>query len=174
MKTVLVTGPIGSGKSTACRYLESAGYPVYDCDSRCKALYDKVPGLRERIEQELGIPFAELGRIISDDAKRQALEALVYPLLVEDIQAWKAGQNTQLAFIESAIALEKPQFDGLYDEVLLVTAARRLRRSRNAKAAVRDSLQHFDRSRIDYTIHNASGVEALYEQIDKYLKKNEN
>ena len=27
MTTVLVTGPIGSGKSTACRYFASKGYP---------------------------------------------------------------------------------------------------------------------------------------------------
>ena len=59
MKTVLVTGPIGGGKSSVCRHLAEAGYPVYDCDSRCKALYGTVPGLKERIESELGIPFSD-------------------------------------------------------------------------------------------------------------------
>ena len=49
MKTFLVTGPIGSGKSEVCRYLASKGYPVYDCDSRTKGLYESVPGLKSRI-----------------------------------------------------------------------------------------------------------------------------
>ena len=69
MTTVLVTGPIGGGKSTVCRILELAGYPVYDCDARCKALYDTVPGLKEQIEKELEIPFRELGRIFCNDAR---------------------------------------------------------------------------------------------------------
>ena len=28
MRTILVTGPIGSGKSAACRYLASLDFPV--------------------------------------------------------------------------------------------------------------------------------------------------
>ena len=39
MRTVLVTGPIGSGKSEACRYLASLDFPVYECDARTKLLY---------------------------------------------------------------------------------------------------------------------------------------
>ena len=38
--TILITGGIGSGKSVLSRYLESRGVPVYDSDSRAKALYD--------------------------------------------------------------------------------------------------------------------------------------
>ena len=171
MKTILVTGPIGSGKSTVCRRLEALGYPVYDCDSRCKALYDSVPGLKERIERELGIPFAELGRIFRDDTLRERLEAMVYPLLVKDIEEWKASLSAPAAFIESAIAMDKPLFDGLYDSVLLVTAGRALRLSRNPAAAVRDALQSFDASKIDYTIRNSSSMEALEKRIDKFIKQ---
>ena len=39
MKTVAVTGGIGSGKSTVCRLLSSRGIPVYDCDSSAKGLW---------------------------------------------------------------------------------------------------------------------------------------
>ena len=38
MKTVLVTGLIGAGKSELCSLLAAKGYPVYDSDSRTKAL----------------------------------------------------------------------------------------------------------------------------------------
>ena len=52
MKTILVTGPIGSGKSAVCRLLAARGVPVYDCDARTKSLYvrrkDLVPRLEER------------------------------------------------------------------------------------------------------------------------------
>ena len=169
MKTVLVTGPIGGGKSTVCRKLEARGFPVYDCDSRCKELYERIPGLKADIERELGIPFAELGRIFADAALREKLEAMVYPLLARDLQEWKDAQNSALTFVESAIMLQKPVFDGLYDSVLMVTAGRARRASRNPRASERDSLQSFDSQKIDYTIRNSSTMEALDKKIDKYL-----
>lgn len=170
MTTVLVTGPIGGGKSTVCRRLGESGFPVYDCDSRCKALYDSVPGLKERIEKELGIPFAELGRIFGDTALREKLESIVYPILIKDIEAWKASLVSDVAFIESAIALEKPAFSHLWDKVLMVTAARRFRLKRNPSAADRDSLQHFNPELIDYTIKNDSDLGSLYSKVDKFLE----
>ena len=170
MTTVLVTGPIGGGKSTVCRYLETKGFPVYDCDARCKALYDRGPGFRERIEMELGIPFAELGRIFTDRLLREKLEAIVYPLLIEDIVNWKSLQVSRLAFIESAIALEKPEFRGLWDKVLMVTAPFEVRVGRNPRAVERDALQHHDPSLIDYTIINDSDTGSLHKKTDLFLK----
>lgn len=169
MRTVLVTGPIGSGKSAVCSILGGRGYPVYDCDSRCKALYDSVPGLKGRIEAELGIPFAELGRIFSDEALRLKLEAIVYPLLLSDIRRWKRELSAEVAFIESAVAQGKPLFDGEYDSVLLVTASGPTRQARNPKAAERSPLQSFDKVKAAYIIENESTLEALEAQVDIYL-----
>ena len=91
MKTVLVTGGIASGKSEVCRYLTSRGFEVYDSDSRTKALYDSVPGLKTRVEEAIGLPFKEIGVIFSDPAKRGKLEAVVYPEVMKDFLAWKDG-----------------------------------------------------------------------------------
>lgn len=171
MTTVLVTGPIGSGKSTACRYLFSRGYPVYDCDSRCKRLYEEVPGLKEKIEEELGIPFSELYRIFEDESLRLSLEAIVYPLLVEDLKRWKASkEGFPLLFVESAIALDKPCFYGLWDSVLLIDARKSLRLKRNENARRRDAIQSFDPSKVDVIVRNDGSREALYKQLDDYLQ----
>ena len=169
MKTFLVTGPIGSGKSEVCRYLASKGYPVYDCDSRTKGLYESVPGLKSRIETALGIDWSEIGIIFSDSGRRETLERIVFPLLADDIRAWKSGLDSRLAFIESAIATEKKEFDGLYDGVLLVTADYGLRRGRNPKAAQRDSLQTFDLSGADWVLENDSTIEELHLKTDDIL-----
>lgn len=170
MTTVLVTGPIGGGKSTACRYFESLGWPVYDSDSRCKALYDSVPGLKGRIESELGIPFAELGLIFSRPALRERLEGIVYPLVAEDIASWKAAVGGPLAFVESATAAAHPEFANLYDKVLIVTAPAQLRHARNPKAAERDASQRFPRIPGSRTIRNEGSPEQLYAKLDNYLK----
>ena len=50
MKTLVITGGIGSGKSVVSEYLSSKGIPVYDCDSRTKALYYENPLLVMDIE----------------------------------------------------------------------------------------------------------------------------
>ena len=169
MTTVLVTGPIGSGKSEVCRYLEGKGFPVYDCDSRTKALYDSVPGLKRKIEAALEIEWKDIGVIFTDTRRRLQLESIVYPLVVEDILKWKASLEGELAFIESAIALDKRQFDSLYDKVLMVTAPEELRVGRNPHAALRGPLQSFDPERISYTIGNDSTIEELHLKTDKLL-----
>ena len=172
MKTILVTGPIGSGKSEVCRYLASKGFPVYDCDSRTKLLYENVPDLKGRIEDALGIKWSEIGVIFTDASRRERLESIVYPLLVEDIREWKeANASSRLLFVESAIALDKPQLDGLYDEVLLVTARLQTRIARNPKAVERDALQSFDDDKIDYRLENDSSVESLHKKTDELLCK---
>ena len=161
MRTILVTGPIGSGKSAVCQYLASLDFPVYESDARTKMLYSLVPGLKCSIEERLNLPWSQIGTVFSDPDKLRTLEEMVYPHVVEDLKAWKAAQQAPLLFVESAIALEKPQFDGLYDKVLLVTAPYELRVQRNPKAAERDALQAFDPARIDYRLDNDGTLEEL-------------
>ena len=169
MKTTLVTGGIGSGKSEVCRHLSRRGFPVYDCDSRCKALYDDVPGLRDRIESELGIPFCRLSVIFEDDKKREKLESIVFPLLLEDISLWKSGIDAGRCFIESATALSKKAFDEVYDDVWIVKAGYCARLARNSKVAQRDGLQVFDESRASEIIENDGSIEELYDKVDKII-----
>lgn len=170
MTTILITGGIASGKSTVCRYLEAKGYPVYDSDSHTKALYDSVPGLKERIEEAIGVPFEKIGIIFAFPQKREALEAVVYPLVYEDIKRWREEQDSDIVFIESAIALDKPIFNDLYDKVWLVTASVEERIKRNKHTAQRTVTQRLpDPSEADATIINDSTLESLYRQIDNLI-----
>ena len=171
MRTILVTGPIGSGKSEVCRYLASLDFPVYDCDSRTKMLYSLVPGLKCSIEERLGIPWSQIGTVFTEPDKLRALEEMVYPHVLADLKAWKAAQTAPLVFVESAIALDKPCFDGLYDRVLLVTAPYEVRVRRNPRAAERDALQHFDPGRIDLTVGNDGTLEELQLKIRQLICK---
>lgn len=171
MTIILVTGLIGSGKSAACSYLSELGYPVYDSDSRTKAMYESVPGFKSRIEETLGVPFSELSVIFRDSAKRTALESMVYPLVLEDFKHFARESGSDVVFFESAIALEKPQFEGLFDKVVLVRAPLSLRSLRNPKAAEREPLQHeVDPKSVDYVIENDSGLDELRDRVDSMIK----
>ena len=171
MKTVLVTGGIASGKSEVCGYLSFRGYPVYDSDSRTKQLYKTVPGLKERVEEAAGVPLSELAAIFKDDAMRARVEAVVYPEVLREFVAWRASQDAVMVFFESAVALDKPLFDPLWDEVWLVKAPLELRMGRNPEAAGRLRAQTaVPEDRASRIIINGSDLESLYLQIDNILK----
>ena len=170
MKTILVTGGIASGKSEVCRYLASKGLPVYDSDSRTKALYERVQGLKKRVEDAIGVPFAQVGIIFEDAAKREALEAVVYPEVLKDFRNWRDAQSGPAVFFESAIALEKHIFDGLWDGVWLVRAPLEQRLARNPRTAGRLASQaETDASLADVIIDNDSSLEELHKKVDKMI-----
>lgn len=169
-RTVLVTGGIASGKSAVCRYLSSKGFPVYDSDSRTKALYENVEGLKGRIEEALGLPFSQIGIIFSDAAKRKAVEDVVFPEVIRDFEQWRAEQNAETVFLESAIACEKRTLDGLYDEVLLIRAPLQSRLERNPETAGRIGAQNPEEIKADWIIDNDSDIPSLHLKIEQYLK----
>ena len=98
MKTVIVTGGMGSGKSAVCACRKARGVPVYDSDSRTKSLYDRDPALVDRMEAALGTclrtPEGRLDRsvlaalIFSDPARKAVVEALVHPAVLADFRRW--------------------------------------------------------------------------------------
>ena len=175
MLTVIVTGMIGSGKTAVCALLSKRGIPVYDSDSRTKALYNDVPGLKERIEAELGVPFSSLAKIIfSNSEAREKLEAIVYPLVRADFEAWRDAQDAPFVVLESAIILSKPIFDGLADAVVAVTAPEEIRLERliargltQEDASRRMASQCIDLSKADVVIHNDGTLQNLSRRVGR-------
>ena len=176
MLTIIVTGGIGSGKSAVCALLARRGIPVYDSDSRTKALYDSAPGLKEKIEAELGIPFSGLAKLIfSNSEAREKLEAIVYPLVRADFEAWRDTQkDAPLVVLESAIILSKPIFDGIADGVVAVTAPDDVRMERlisrgltEEDARHRMASQSIDLSRAGAVIHNDGTLQSLSRKVSR-------
>lgn len=170
MKVLIVTGGIGSGKSLVSAMLAERGIPVYDSDTKAKALYDVHPHLKRMICPDIF-------------AKPQALKALedaVYPLLMEDFRKWAEEQGRELVAMESAIILQKEFFDNFGDYVLLVEAPQELRLERAVqRGGRRDDMQkrmglqcsQKDNPRVDFIIDNSSSVKHAEEQLDKFLKE---
>lgn len=143
MKTLVITGGIGSGKSLVCSYFKDKGILVYDSDTKTKELYDIYPDLTDEISLAMGVDVrgadgrldrAVLARLVfSDQSRLRLLEGIVHPRVKSDFISWRSGyegSGSPLVIMESAIYLEKPIFNDLADFVLLVDAPYSLRLSR--------------------------------------------
>lgn len=191
MLTVIVTGGIGSGKSAVCALLRKRGIPVYDSDSRVKELYVCRRSLVPRLEKALGSPLrqadgtldkARLAALIfSDEAARETLESIVYPILLEDFKRWRSRQKAPFVVLESAIILTKPVFDGLADAVVLVDAPDELRIQRtmqrdglSLEAVLRRiSAQDIPMEKVDVTLMNDGTLEDLSAAVERvFFDKN--
>lgn len=193
---VALTGGIGSGKSAVASYLRKKGVPVFDSDSAAKKLYDDdiiVSNLEHRLGCSLRTPEglfdrkALADRIFSSPGDMAAVESVVHPAVLADFEDWRrtavsewGGYAGQPPFVvmESAIVLEKPLFDGVFDAVVLVDAplevcvARAARRDGASEEAVRlrASRQHFDMSRVDAVIINDCDLSTLRIRTDIAFK----
>ena len=202
MKILAVTGGIGSGKSEVCRILAEKGLTLqYNADSRAKALYVECPGLLESIEVSLGcglrdedgnfIPSRLAAVIFSDDAALQKVEALLFPEMIRDFHRMMAeAAEDQIVVFESATFLEKKQFDGFADIVLLVDAPfemrleRACRRDGASKEAIMARMKSqrlmnelsdgLDDPRISYRVLNVGTRQDLERNVMSVLAKLEN
>jgi len=189
MKTVIITGGIGSGKSSVCKYLASKGVPVYDCDARAKELYDQSPIILKSLEKTLGRDLrgadGKLDRkllasiIFNDDKALEMVDSIVHPAVIEDFNRWKETfADAPFVVMESALAFGNKRILSLGDKVLLVTAplATRLQRAMDrdnaAESAVMSRINAQDRkyfgidNKADAEIVNDGKLDELYHKVD--------
>lgn len=137
---IAITGGIGSGKSTAARIVAAMGIPVYDCDSRAKALMDADPEIKRRIASEISADCITAGntidrsrlaaRAFSDPDCLATLNGIVHDAVRRDIVSWVARHAERpLLCVETAILYES-RLDEMVSAVLLVDAPKELRIAR--------------------------------------------
>lgn len=170
-RVVVITGGIGSGKSLVSSILASRGIPVYDCDSRAKALYLTHPELAALLKDD----------IFSDTEALQTLEQALFPVLMDDFNSFKSAFPDAMAVgFESATVLDKRNFDSLGDVVIYVDAPENVRLERAVRrgtipaedVARRMKLQndHSSDPRVTYVLRNDSTVSELESRTIRILE----
>lgn len=148
-----ITGGIGSGKTYVSNMFAHIGVPVYDSDSRTKALYVYDSRLGKSLRSLLGedifqdgvfMPKLMGGRIFSNPELLVEVEKAVHPAVMDDFVRWRdtfAGRSPYV-MMESAILLEKPFVKQFVDRSLTVTAnlETRIQRVMKRDSATREAV----------------------------------
>lgn len=198
MSTVVVTGAMGSGKSTLCALLGEKGIPVYDSDSMAKSLYDRSEELRAVVVAIFGEKVLDAegkidrkalaAEVFSSSEKLSMLEAVVHPLVYRDFASWTSEQEeTPFVVFESALFLSRKFPEDFADDVVLVDAPSAVAAQRASERdgvplerimerLARQSFRRDDPS-VTYVVENDGTLQQLSAKADilyEYLKKKYN
>ncbi|WP_407564240.1 dephospho-CoA kinase [Streptomyces sp. 184] len=133
MLTVGLTGGIGAGKSAVSRLLASYGAVIVDSDKIAREEVEPgTPGLAavvaefgaEVLAEDGSLDRAKLGGIVFADAdRRQALNAIVHPLVRDRSAALQEAAGPDAIVVNDVPLLAENGLAGLYDVVVVVDAA---------------------------------------------------
>lgn len=140
-RILVLTGGIGSGKSTALRALEDLGYKTYSLDDYSRDLYkgellDKVSDAFPEAIKDGVLDRKALGKIIAEDeAKRLVLNNLTHVKILESFKEDIRGQEGKLAVEVPLYGEVKDRIDQDFfiDRVIYIDADEDLRAKRLAK-----------------------------------------
>lgn len=188
MKTLGLTGGIGSGKSAAAAAFAALGAVVVSADDEARRLMRDDPELRAALVAAFGpetfTPAGELdrrylaSRVFGDDAAVAQLNALVHPRVRAAFPALRkraAAAGAPLLVYEAALLVEAG-LDDRFDALLLVDApvetriARVMARDGVPREAVEARMRHQApagalRERADYLIDNTGDEAALRRRV---------
>lgn len=135
MKTVVLTGGIGSGKTTVAKMFETMGVPIYIADDEAKKLMVRSKVIKEKLinlfgenaytENTLNRSFLAES-IFNDKALLEQMNAIVHPEVKMHFEDWKMQQKVPYVIKEAAIIFENGSYKN-YDYIITVHAPKAIK-----------------------------------------------
>lgn len=192
MKTIGITGGIGSGKSYVSALLQREfGIPVYDCDKEAKRLTVESEEIRQKLIELVGPEVFDgetlnkqrlADYLFSDPENASRVNAIIHPAVLKDFRLWAEKQKPKkMVALESAILFESG-FNAFVDKVLFVDAPEEVRLQRamrrdsakeeQIKARMKMQQPEIHRAQADYIIRNFKADDTrLLEQLTNIIHK---
>lgn len=188
VKTLGVTGGIGSGKSAVCTVLEELGATIFSADQVAKQIMATRPEVIQEIKEAFGansyFPDGSLNRaylaqqVFEDKERVATINQIVHPRVFQAFRAEKErSQQTKSPLLvhEAALIFESGGYKHL-DAVLVVHAPIETRVQRVIDRDGASRQQVLDRmahqlppeellSRADYVIHNDADLETMRQSV---------
>lgn len=135
-----LTGGIGCGKSTATHFFAALGIDIIDTDEIAHELTlaegKPINLIKETFGPELIAKDGSLDRnkmrklVFSDEVFRHRLEAILHPLIYQEIERRLSLPTSVYVIIVVPLLLEKKIFKELVDQILVIDCAEQLQISR--------------------------------------------
>jgi len=195
MLKVGLTGSIAVGKSFVCKVFRELGVFILDADQTAREVVEpNTEGLRAIVKNlgaEVLQPNGELDRmklgatIFADEAKRQLLNSIVHPLVIEKQNGWlreKEAENpNNISIIDAALMIESGGYTR-FDKLIVVwcDSATQLQRlvsrnnlsEREALKRINAQMPQEEKKRYaDFLIDTTHGFESAKRQTVKVFEQ---
>ncbi len=184
MTVIGITGPTGSGKTTALRVLARRGFEIVDCDALYYALLREDESLRRALTDAFGDVFLPDGslnrpalaaRVFGDAGELDRLNRIVFPAVYAAV-AKKITDCSQTGLAIDAINLVESGLGRLCAVTVAVTAPPEIRLRRimardglsEERARARINAQRFDgwyRRHCTFLLENRAESRAAFEAL---------
>jgi len=182
-----LTGGIGSGKSAAAERFRALGITVVDADVCARIVVEPNKPALKTIAEHFGSEIIQADgtldraalrqKIFADEAERKWLEALLHPLIFEEMWSQLQSAPSPYAILESPLLIEAGQL-AICQRVLVVDAteetqlARTTARDNNSVAQVKaimaaQATRQQRNAKADDIVSNDGDLASLHQAIDK-------
>lgn len=188
---IAVTGNIGSGKSSFCKYLEEMGYSVIKADEIAKDLLANDEKVKREIikhfgneayqEKEINKKFLA-DKIFSNPKNLNKINSIIHPLVIKKVSYMmdEKLQMSDLVFHEAALIYEA-DIEALFDIVVLISSDYKTRMERKklydnfseAEFMKRESNQipeEEKKKRADFVFTNNGTLDELKIKAEMFIK----
>jgi dephospho-CoA kinase len=179
---IVLTGGIGTGKSTVASFLKLYGYKIIDADKISKEVFEEK---KEKIKKIFGTTNRkELRKIVfNDKEKLKILEELILPDVKKKVlqEAKKLESDNTPYFVDLPLYFEKQNYPE-FKKVLVIYAPKEIQIQRVVK---RDEVSEKDAIAIlnnqldiekkkqlaDFVIDNSKDLKHLQKEIENFLSQ---
>lgn len=185
---IVLTGGIGSGKSTTSSLLRLYGFEVIDCDA---IAHEQLEKSQKEIVSLFGSEYivdgkvdrAALGRVVFNDKEaKKKLEALLHPLIRKEV--YRRAKSSELKkipyFIDIPLYFETKGYDVAKVAVVYTPKALQIERLKKRGGLQEEEILRRIKSQIDieqkkeqadYLIDNSKDLRDLQSECEEIVKR---
>lgn len=181
---IALTGSISTGKSTTVKLLKTFGFHIIDADTIAHQILDEqhqsiAEMFGKALIKEGKVDRKSLGSIVfSDDEKRKSLEALLHPLIYDEIKRQSAQQDKlgEPYFIDIPLFFESERYPIAKSLVVYATKEQQLQRLMSREGYTKkEALQRINaqlpveekRKLASYVIDNSGTLTQLKKECER-------